>query len=493
MTANPSTAIIGAGPGGLTLARILHMRGLDATVFDRDSHALCRPQGGSLDMHEQTGRRALRLAGLDSAFNELARYGDQGSKAYAPDGTLLYAEANLDGDRPEIDRTQLRQLLLHSLPDSALRWGERVERVEPQTDDRHAVISNGKLAGTFDLVVGADGAWSNVRPTLSDAVPVYENVTVVELGIDRIDERFPELASIVGNGKFFAKGSGRAMGAQRSSNSHIRVYAFLRAEQPLSVDTADSRPFIERLLKEFSDFSPELLRFFEVANLLAARPLHALPVGHRWANHPGLTLIGDAAHLMSPFGGEGANGAMADAADLGVAITSGRDWRQAIEAFETIMFDRAEKAARIAAQGLQGIVAEKQNGRSESYQSLRKKAMNGSLIGTQRITLPDFFARRVAECTRDTALQQQLAAVVRFDISGEAGGSWIVDFRKGSAGVRRGDDVVDHVVSMGDEDFLALIDGRFSPQSAFLSGKLKFQGPLSFATKLSGFLERLKV
>uniref|UniRef100_UPI001952C82E FAD-dependent monooxygenase n=1 Tax=Streptococcus pneumoniae TaxID=1313 RepID=UPI001952C82E len=68
----------------------------------------------------------------------------------------------------------------------------------------------------------------------------------------------------------------------------------------------------EQLAAHFEGFAPALLDLIRQGTLLAQRPMFALPVGHRWPNRPGVTLIGDAAHLMSPFGGEGANGAMAD-------------------------------------------------------------------------------------------------------------------------------------------------------------------------------------
>lgn len=358
-TETPTIAIIGGGPGGLTLARILHLHGIASTVFERDEHALARPQGGSLDMHADTGLRALRLAGLEDAFRAVARYEDQDGKVYSPDGKLLFADYDPEGERPEIDRTQLRQLFLDALPQGTVRWGQKIEAVKPLEDGRYAVFANGGAGEPFDLVVGADGAWSRVRPLVSDAVPYYEGVIFCELGIDDADARHPALAALVGHGKMFAKGRSRTLVGQRSSNAHIRVYAALRAPVTAVVlDAADPDRTRQEIAGHFADFAPGLRALITEARLLAIRPMYALAVGHRWANRPGVTLIGDAAHLMSPFGGEGANTAMADGADLAMALAEGGDWRQAVAAYEAIMFPRAEEAAGGAAEGLRGGVSE---------------------------------------------------------------------------------------------------------------------------------------
>src|SRR5712691_3860229 len=76
----PRIAIIGAGPGGLTLARILQTRHIPTTVFERESHPDERPQGGSLDLHQESGQLAVHLAGLDEQFRAIARYEDQGMR-----------------------------------------------------------------------------------------------------------------------------------------------------------------------------------------------------------------------------------------------------------------------------------------------------------------------------------------------------------------------------------------------------------------------------
>jgi 2-polyprenyl-6-methoxyphenol hydroxylase-like FAD-dependent oxidoreductase len=113
----PRIAIVGAGHGGLTLARILHLHGIPAAVFEREAFSSVRPQGGSLDMHPESGQFAIRCAELSDQFKRIARYEDQESRIYDKDGNLLFVDADVTGkDRPEVDRGQLRQMLLDSLP-----------------------------------------------------------------------------------------------------------------------------------------------------------------------------------------------------------------------------------------------------------------------------------------------------------------------------------------------------------------------------------------
>ncbi|HSH97500.1 MAG: FAD-dependent oxidoreductase [Methylophilaceae bacterium] len=358
MSQHPTIAIIGGGPGGLTLARILYLHGIVATVFESDAHPLARPQGGSLDMHEETGQYALHLAGLEDTFRSFARYEDQGDKVYSPDGTLLAEKSGQDDNRPEIDRTQLRQLLLDSLPDGMVRWNQKVKSIQRLADNRSAVVTSEDQEEVFNLVVGADGAWSRVRALVSDAVPFYEGVTIAELGIDEVDTKHPEIARLIGHGKIFSKGNGKTLIAQRNDYGHIRVYAALRIpENSLNIDIAKPERAKEVLESEFSEFAPELINLITTGKFIGLRPMYALPIGHRWNNQVGVTLIGDAAHLMSPFSGEGANSAMIDAADLAMSLVQKSDWVQAVKDYEDKMFPRAEVAASGAAEGLRGGVS----------------------------------------------------------------------------------------------------------------------------------------
>ena len=368
----PIVAIIGAGPGGLILARILHRHGIPVTVFERETAATARPQGGSLDMHAESGQFAIACAGLKAEFQQIARYDDQEGRTYDRHGTLRWLDVDVTGkDRPEVDRGQLRQMLLDSLPPGIVRWDHELTLAEPQPDGTCQLSFRNAAIHTADLLVGADGAWSRVRPLLTDVLPIYSGVLFVELGIDDADRRFPSLARLVGRGLMFALGDSKGLIGHRDANAHLGIYAGFRAPadwgrchstdaiQSGSIDWSSPLAVRSALLDRFSGWSEDLLALIRNAGQngerIAPRPLYGLPPGHRWKHRPGVTLLGDAPHLMSPFGGDGATLAMHDAADLALALVQQSDWKAAVQQFEQTMWTRAEPAAASAWEALQQV------------------------------------------------------------------------------------------------------------------------------------------
>jgi 2-polyprenyl-6-methoxyphenol hydroxylase-like FAD-dependent oxidoreductase len=336
------------------------MQGYAPIVFEKETSPQERPQGGSLDLHPNSGLRAVHLAGLDAQFQAIARYQDQGLRILDKKGTVLLEDFE-DSGRPEVDRIELRAMLLDSLVPGSVQWASALESIRPAGDGTHTLLFEDGRTETFDLVVGADGAWSRVRPLLSSALPMYAGETYVELAIDDVDRQHPSVAQLIGRGTMLAVAGEKGLVAQRNARGHIRVYAHLRAstEDLTAFGIEEEHPDLARtrLLELFADWHPDLLEIIEVCHdSIAIRSLYMLPIGHRWETVPGVTLIGDAAHLMPPTAGQGVNQAMLDAVELAEAIGRSATFEDAIRAYEQPMFERARRWAALAASGLGKIV-----------------------------------------------------------------------------------------------------------------------------------------
>ncbi|GAB3806395.1 FAD-dependent oxidoreductase [Micromonospora zhanjiangensis] len=353
-------AIAGGGLGGLTLARILHRHGIGAVVYEREAGRSARAQGGSLDLHPESGQRALAEAGLAGRFRSAARPEGEEHRILDPAGRVLVHHRPEPGSfsgRPEIDRGALRDLLLESLPGDGVAWRHRLVAATPRPGGGFGLTFDGGHRAECDVLVGADGARSVVRSLLIDA-PLSAVATLVELGIDDAARRHPELAELVGPGNLWCVGENRILAAQRLGDGAVRVGISLPADdRPL--DTYRDR---RALLDLFAGWHPSLTALIEAGGPPTVRRIEAMPTGTRWTHQPGITLVGDAAHLMPPVG-EGANQAMLDAAELAAELAGNRgDADAAIRAYEQAMFTRiqpiAEMSARVQAMMLSPTAAE---------------------------------------------------------------------------------------------------------------------------------------
>ena len=354
-------AIAGGGLGGLTLARILHRHDIDAVVYEREPNRSARSQGGMLDLHPESGQRALAEAGLASRFRSEARPQGEEHRILDPAGRTLVHHVPQPGSfsgRPEIDRRALRDLLLDSLPTDAVVWGYRLVAAAPRSGGGWELTFDGGHRADCDVLVGADGARSVVRSLLIDAELSYV-ATLVELNIRDADRRQPDLAELVGPGNLWCMGANQILAAQRLRDGGIRVGISVRADHR-DLDTYRSK---RALLDMFDGWSPRLTALIEAGDdAPKPRRIQATPIGMRWPNRSGITLIGDAAHLMPPVG-EGANQAMLDAAELaGHLAATPADPDTAIRTYEDAMFARirpiAEMSERVQAMMLSPTAAQ---------------------------------------------------------------------------------------------------------------------------------------
>jgi 2-polyprenyl-6-methoxyphenol hydroxylase-like FAD-dependent oxidoreductase len=361
----PKIAIIGAGPAGLTLASLLRAsnKTLDVTVFEKAASAEeIFQKGGTLDLHNDTGLAAIRAAGLWDPFKKYARYEGQDLVLGDKHATRVFeSHDNEDVDqdspraRPEIDRGRLTEILLDSVPGDWIRWCSPLKSVSA---DGILSFEHG-TEGPFDLIVGADGAWSKVRPVITDIRPEYAGISGFGLLIHNPAEDHPDVSKMVGRGSYFTYSDRKALAAQRQGSGDIMVYAW----------STESEDYPEKLWKEvahngeqlkialletlFQDWAPELQSWIRACRSDTVRPwpIYELPVGTTWEHKKGFTLIGDAAHVISPFAGEGVNQAMKDALELVESIVEsfepGANLDTAVKKFEEAMFPRMEGIAEM--------------------------------------------------------------------------------------------------------------------------------------------------
>ncbi|MCO8307509.1 NAD(P)/FAD-dependent oxidoreductase [Streptomyces sp. RKCA744] len=347
--------IIGAGLGGLTLARVLHVHGIPAAVYEAEPSPTARSQGGMLDIHDYNGQLALRAAGLMDEFRGLILEGRQAMRILDRNGTVLFHEPDDGtGGRPEVQRGELRQMLLDSLPAGTVRWGHKVSGVRALGEGRHEVTFADGGTVVTSLLVGADGAWSRVRPLLSAVTPEYVGRSFVETWLFDSETRHPAAAKTVGGGSMLALAPGKGIQAHREKGETLHTYVALTKPQDwfAAIDFTDAAAATARIAREFDGWAPELTALITDSDTAPVlRLLNALPIGHRWDRVPGVTLVGDAAHLSAP-NGEGANLAMLDGAELGKALAAHPDDTEAaLTEYEQAMFPRGTEAA---AEGVEG-------------------------------------------------------------------------------------------------------------------------------------------
>jgi 2-polyprenyl-6-methoxyphenol hydroxylase-like FAD-dependent oxidoreductase len=318
-----------------------------------------------LDIHHHNGQLALKDAGLYDRFLGLVHEGGEALRVLDRHGTVVFERPDDGhGRRPEVLRGALRQLLLDALPAGTVRWGHKVTAARSLGDGRHEVTFADGTAVTAGLLVGADGAWSRVRPLLSGARPAYAGAVFVETYLFDSDERHPASAEAVGGGSLFALAPGKGITAHREPGGVLHTYVQLAREREwidgIDLTDTDTGAATARLAAEFEGWAPELTALLTDGETApAVRILHTLPNEHRWERVPGVTLLGDAAHLMPPSS-EGANLAMFDGAELGKALAAHPDDTEAaLTAYEAALFPRSAAHAAEAAELLPLLLDDK--------------------------------------------------------------------------------------------------------------------------------------
>jgi 2-polyprenyl-6-methoxyphenol hydroxylase-like FAD-dependent oxidoreductase len=353
-------AIIGGGPGGLTLARLLQLTGANVKVYERDLNKDARVQGSPLDMHEESGLAALRKANLEETFKKNFLPGADKKLIVNEHAEIFFSDHETKPSenfgyeyfRPEIDRGTLRKVLLESLRPETVAWNSHFISMEKQHEGWLLHFKNSSSAYA-DMVIAADGANSKIRPYITDIKPFYSGITMLEINIYDAVKTAPKISAWLNGGKVMAFGNAKCLLGGQKGKGDIGFYASFKADENWAANSglnfSDKTQLLTWFKKEYSEWSSIWYELFESGTTpFVPRPIYCVPLNQTWEALPNLTMIGDAAHVMPPFAGEGANMAMLDALELSECLTSNKHntLYEAISFYEINMRNRATIAAK---------------------------------------------------------------------------------------------------------------------------------------------------
>jgi 2-polyprenyl-6-methoxyphenol hydroxylase-like FAD-dependent oxidoreductase len=360
LTQNKQIVIVGGGPGGLTLARLLQLKGANVKVYERDINKDARVQGSPLDMHHESGWAALQKANLLDEFNNNVRIGADKKVIVNERAEIFFSDHetepgndfNNSPSRPEIDRGALRKIFLDVLQPETVVWDSHFVWMEKHNEGWLLHFKNGSSAYA-DIVIAADGANSKIRPYVTGINAFYSGVTMVEINIDDAEKATPHIYALLNGGKVMAFGNGKNILGGQKGNGGLGFYLSFKPDENWAsnsgLDFSDKTQLLAWFKKEYSDWSSFWYELIEnAATPFVPRPIYCMPLDQDWEALPNLTLLGDAAHVMPPFAGEGANTSMFDALELSEYLTSDKydTLQEAISCYEINMRKRAAAAAK---------------------------------------------------------------------------------------------------------------------------------------------------
>ncbi|MBN8786482.1 MAG: FAD-dependent monooxygenase [Terrimonas sp.] len=361
-------AIIGGGPGGLTLAKLLQIKGAEVKLYERDESKNVRVQGTTLDLHEESGLEALRRAGLIDAF--YANYRPNAGRLRITDKHAVIhlddhaAENAYAENRPEIDRAPLRHILLESLRPGTVVWNSYFVSMEKQDKGWILHFKNGTSAYA-DIIVAADGANSKVRSYITGIKPVYSGVTIVEGNVYDAEINAPELFKLVKGGKLFAFGDEQSLILSAKGDGSLSFCTGCKVRenwvQQTGIDFNDKQQVFTWFKTAFGTWNDIWQGLFNGDDIwFIPRPQYHFPLNQQWAALPDVTMLGDAAHRMPPYAGEGVNQAMQDAYELADSLTGYQfaNTQQAIAYYESNMLKRTSEVTAFTLHNTEMLHAE---------------------------------------------------------------------------------------------------------------------------------------
>lgn len=341
---NKKVAIIGAGPVGLTFAKLLQQEGIHVSVYERDMNENARIKGGTLDLLKDMGQKVFEKAGLLKAYFNNARF----TARRITDTAGNVIQTIPSSDNPEIDRNDLRKIILQSLKPETVVWNRKFISLEEQGEIFLIHFEN-DISETADLIVGANGIMSNLRKRITDIPAKYTGTITITGEIFAYGKRCPGFKKLCEEDKIIARNEHIFFLSQPKNNGDLYYYVCFRKPESWVKESNlhfnDNKQISGFLNDLFAEWNTAYKELFTATDEFTLLPMRQVPL-ENWRPHKHITLIGDAAHGMPPYAGVGVNTGLLDAFYLAENLTNGKfeNIQAGLNDYEERMFEYASEA-----------------------------------------------------------------------------------------------------------------------------------------------------